>query len=254
MGLKVAAAETVSDLGLLGLDMDVLFVMTGGGRIERVNSPDGEPGPRFVLAGCRAGNLARFRRDVGEAIAWDILALVKDEPPWSDPAVPPPCLPGLIRLLSREAAVGTVSRGIIYRLPNGLAWDPSANLVSGDEPAGRALLERLAREGMPRVLADAGFLDVGDFWPPWCAALVGGDVAAVAFAARLGPLAAEVGVYTLAGHRGRGLAAAVTARWSSLPELADRRLFYSTQTTNRSSQRVAQRLSLARLGATLALT
>jgi hypothetical protein len=246
--------KPISDLELLALDLDASFLMTASGRIDKVNSPEREPAPRCVLAGCRTGNLVRLRHDVGEATARDIAALLKDQPPWFDPAAAPPCLPGLIRLLSREAPVATVSRGVIYTLSHGLRSPaPSATLVCGDEPERRTLLERLAREGMPQGAVDAGFRGVGDFWPPWCAALEGGDIAAVAFAARLGASAAEVGVYTLPDYRGRALAAAVTARWSSLAELADRRLFYSTQVTNRSSQRVAERLGLARLGASLAL-
>jgi hypothetical protein len=40
------------------------------------------------------------------------------------------------------------------------------------------------------------------------------------------------------------LAAAVTAKWASLAELAGRELFYSTAVANASSQRVAARLGL----------
>ncbi|HLZ83307.1 MAG TPA: GNAT family N-acetyltransferase [Caulobacteraceae bacterium] len=243
-----------SGLALLAVDLDVLFVTSPSGRIVRVNSPDGEAGPRLVLAGCCSGNLLRLRGDVGDAAARDIAALVADEPPWRDAAEAPPCLPGLIRLLSREARVTHVSRGIPYVLPNGLHWETPATTIAGDEAEGRDLLGRLAREGASTALAEAGFRSVADFWAPWCAALQGGEIAAIAFAARLGPRAAEVGVYTLSGFRGRGLAAAVTARWSSLAALAGRRLFYSTQITNRASQRVAGRLGLRTLGATLAVT
>ncbi|MFC7327966.1 GNAT family N-acetyltransferase [Marinactinospora rubrisoli] len=50
------------------------------------------------------------------------------------------------------------------------------------------------------------------------------------------------------GHRGRGHAASVTAHWAT--EFAEdrRRLFYSTSAENTSSQRVAARLGLRRLG------
>lgn len=241
------------DLGLLALDLDVSFVMSASGRIARVNSPDGEPGPRAVLAGCRSGNLVRLRHDVDEATAREIAGRVNDGPPWFDPSAPPRCLPDLVRLLSRQAPVSTINRGIIYILPNGLRYAAEVSIVSGEEPSGRRWLERLARDGAPRALLDAGFKGVDDFWTPWCVALDGGEIAATAFAARLGALGAEVGVYTFQGFRGRGLAAAVTARWSSLAGLAGRRLFYSTETTNHSSQRVAARLGLARLGASLAV-
>jgi hypothetical protein len=246
--------RAVDELALLATDLDALFVMSVSGRIARVNSRDGEPGPRVVLAGCRSGNLVRLRHDVGEPTARDITALVRSEPPWSDPASRPGCLPTLASLLSREAPVVTVSRGIIYVLPRSLRYPTELSIVSGEEAAGRRWLERLAREGAPQALRDAGFKGVGDFWAPWCVALDGEEVAATAFAARLGTFGAEVGVYTFQGFRGRGFAAAVTARWSSLAELADRRLFYGTQTTNRSSQRVVERLGLARLGASLSVT
>lgn len=242
------------DLALLALDLDASFVMSPSGRIAGVNSPDGEPGPRFVLVGCRTGNLARLRHDVGEATAREIAALVEDEPPWFDPTARLLCLAALTALLSREAPVVSVVPGIVYALPIGLRYESSTRIVSADEREGRDLVKRLGREGMPRRLVDAGFLDVGDLWPPWCAAVEGGEIAAVAFAARLGAFAAEVGVYTFDGFRGRGLAAAVTARWSSLASLGERRLLYSTQTANRSSQRVAERLSLERLGASLSVT
>jgi GNAT superfamily N-acetyltransferase len=243
----------MDELALLAVDLDASFVMSTSGRIARVNSPDGEPAPRAVLAGCGSGNLVRVRHDVGEPTARDIIALVGSEPPWSDPASPPGCLAALVSLLSREAPVEKVTRGIIYRLPRGLQRPAEIQIVSGEEAEGRRWLERLAREGTPQVLQDAGFKSVGDFWAPWCVALEGGEIAATAFAARLGRVGAEVGVYTFPGYRGRGFAAAVTTHWSSLAELADRRLFYSTQTTNLSSQRVAERLGLARLGASLSI-
>ena len=251
---KGVGLTPLDDLALLTIDLDVLFVMSTSGRIARVNSPDGEPGPRAVVAGCRDGNLVRLRHDVGEPTARHITALVHSEPPWSDPASPPGCLAALVSLLSREAPVESVSRGIIYLLPPGLRRPAGVQIVSGDEPEGRRLLERIACEGTPRTLLDAGFKGVDDFWAPWCVALERGEIAATAFAARLGTFGAEVGVYTFPSFRGRGLAAAVTARWSSLATLADRRLFYSTQTTNRSSQRVAERLGLVRLGASLSVT
>ncbi len=241
-------------LRLLAIDLDTLFVMSPGGRIAGVNSPDGEAGPRLILAGCGAGNLARLRHDVSEATASDIAAVMEGEPPWSDSGSPPRCLSALVALLSRESPVQSVTRGIICVLPHAVRYATNVSIVSSEEAEGRRWLERLAREGTPRALRDAGFKGVDDFWAPWCVALEGGEIAATAFAARLGPLGAEVGVYTFPGFRGRGLAAAVTARWSSLACLAGRCLFYSTQTTNRSSQRVAQRLGLARLGASLSIT
>jgi GNAT superfamily N-acetyltransferase len=238
---------------LLAVDMATIFVTNGAGRIVRLNDPDRSLGPRLCLAGCLEGNLVRVRHDVSDRIAQGLLALVQAELPWFDPDVEPRCLRDLLDLLSAGASAPIVTTSVLYRLPQGLAHDAGARMVCGDTAEGEALLSRLAEHGMPQTLLDAGFLGVGDFWPPWCVALVGEEIASLAFAARLGERGAEVGVYSFPGFRGRGLAAAVTARWSSLEALAGRELFYSTQTTNRSSQRVAERLGLVRIGARLSV-
>ena len=60
---------------------------------------------------------------------------------------------------------------------------------------------------------------------------------------------AEAGVWTDPAFRGRGLASAVTAAWAGVLAPTGRHLFYSTSADNRSSQAVARRLGLRRLGA-----
>jgi predicted GNAT family acetyltransferase len=79
----------------------------------------------------------------------------------------------------------------------------------------------------------------------------GHDIVSLAFAVRLGEEGAELGVNTLPAHRGRGLAAAVTAGWSCIPGLQQRPLFYATHRDNLSSQRVIARLGLPFLGVRL---
>lgn len=83
---------------------------------------------------------------------------------------------------------------------------------------------------------------------PW--AMVTGDaqVIAICHSARLTERGAEAGVWTDPDHRGQGHAAAVTAAWASLLAGSGRALFYSTSSTNTSSQRVAARLNLRPIG------
>ena len=116
------------------------------------------------------------------------------------------------------------------------------------------MLAQLADRGLPQSMLDAGFRGIGDFWEPWCVALADGEIASIAFAARLGPVGAEAGVYTFPGFRAQGFAAAVTASWSSLPSLDGRALFYSTARSNRSSRRVAARLGLRLIGASVRIS
>jgi RimJ/RimL family protein N-acetyltransferase len=146
------------------------------------------------------------------------------------------------------------SLGVIYELPNDLEYEPDAPLIDSESDKGERLYAYLSIHGMPSGLSDMGFRDVSDFWAPWCVALHDGQVASVAFAARLSKSGAEIGVTTAPAFRGRGYAAAAAARWSRLQSLQSRALFYSTDQTNGSSRRVAARLGLRFLGASLRLS
>jgi hypothetical protein len=241
------AAET-DDLRLLRVDIDTMFVMSASGRIERENDPDRSPGPRLFFAGCPFGNIARVRYDVDDRVAQSVLDLVAKAPPWRDPDVLPGCVEKIVELLAGGQPAETVVAHLIYKLPNGLRHEHPAPIVRGDSPEGRQMLGRLADRGMPDYMVDAGFKDPRDFWEPWSVALDGAEIASIAFAARLSAIGAEVGVYTFPKYRGRGFAAAVTASWASLDSLNQRALFYSTARSNRSSQRVAARLGLRRIG------
>jgi hypothetical protein len=224
-----------------------MFVLSEAGRILRENDPDRSDGPRFAMLGCTEGNLAFARQDMAEAHA--LVRLAERAPPWFDEALPT-CAAEVAR---RLAPVASVDVSLVFGLPHhGPADDP--RIVRSDTTAGERLLHDLQDGGVPGHLVEAGFLGVGDFWPPWCAVIEDGDIAALAFAARLGDAAAEVGVYTFPRWRGRGLAALATAAWSALEGLRDRQLFYTTAVTNRSSRQVAARLGLEHLGMGLRIT
>ena len=236
------------DLRLLQVDIDTMFVMSALGRIERENDPDCSPGPRLFFAGSPFGNIARVRYDLDDREAHSVLDVAAKEPPWRDPDALPGCVEKIVELLSGDQPAETVVAHLVYKLPNGLRHEHSARIVRGDSPEGQAMLARLSERGMPDYMVDAGFKDTRDFWEPWCVALDGGEIASIAFAARLGDLGAEVGVYTFPKYRGSGFAAAITASWASLKSLNQRALFYSTAKSNGSSQHVAARLGLRRIG------
>ena len=239
------------DLRLLNLDAETTFVISGLDRIVRENDPDCSPGPRVFFSGCPLGNIARVRRDVEDQIARSVLAIAAKESPWRDPGVLPKCVGKIVELLSCSQPVKTITPALIYRLPNGLKYEHPAVIVRGDSVEGERMLARLADRGLPQSMLDAGFKGVGDFWEPWCVALEGDEIASIAFAARLGDAGAGTGVYTFPKFRARGFAAAVTASWSSMASLNSRALFYSLQKSNRSSQRVAARLGLRLIGASV---
>jgi hypothetical protein len=241
------SASTAGDLRLLEVDIDTMFVMSATGRIERENDPDRSSGPRVFFVGCPFGNLTRVRYDVDDDVAMRILEVAAKEPPWRDPDAMPACAEKIVELLSAGQPTA-ISPALIYRLPNGSRYEHPAPIVRGDSDEGRQMLARLAERGMPDYMQTAGFKGAGDFWEPWCVALDTGEIAAMAFAARLRVSGAELGVYTFPKYRGRGLAAAVTAAWSSMSSLNRHALFYSTSKSNRSSQRVTARLGLRLIG------
>lgn len=233
---------------LLALDAAAMFVLDGVGRIVRENDPDRSDGPRLAVLGCAQGNLALARHDVGAADA--LIRIAEAAAPWFDAETLPACADELIARLS---PVEAVSASLIFGLPHHApANDP--RIVRGDTATGARLLADFERGGVPAHLVEAGFVSRADFWAPWCAILEDGEIAAMAFAARLGDAAAEIGVYTFPSWRGHGLAAMATAAWSGMPALRDRQLFYSTLTTNAASRRVAARLGLPHIGMGLRIT
>src|SRR5262249_20166810 len=118
---------------------------------------------------------------------------------------------------------------------------------------GQKLVSTFTTQGLPSALTKLGFQDVSELWAPWCAALDDGEIVSLAFAARLSKDGADLGLVTLPTHRGKGYGAAVTAGWTGLSSLTDRNLFYSTDQTNVSSQRVISRLGLRFIGCTFLL-
>jgi hypothetical protein len=244
----------MSDSELLSIQYRTLFLTSRSGRIERENDPDHSSGPRLWLAGCTLGNVGGVRCDVADGIAGEIGALLASEPPFVTRNSPPIHLDSYIELLSRGATAPTSNLGLIYQLPNGLQYESGATLITSDSDEGQRLQTLLSNHGLPDQLVKLGFGNVSDLWLPWCMALQDGQLVSVAFAARLSQAGACLGVVTVPAFRGKRYAAAVTAEWSRLPSLRSRALFYGTDQSNASSQRVVARLGLRFLGASLRLT
>jgi RimJ/RimL family protein N-acetyltransferase len=232
---------------LLALQAHTLFEISPRLRLVRARDPDRSPAPLLYLAGGSDGWVGYVREDVDDARAAAIDTLLRDEPPVTRPGATPRHAEAYRDILGSDPLTA-LNYGPVHRLPpHTEAKAVDAAIVCCGTPEGGALLARIERDGMPKGLFDAGFVDRRHFWPPWCVALAGEDIAAIAFCVRDGLMAREVGVYTVAEHRGRGLAAAVTAAWSALHPRHPV-LFYSTHRDNRPSQRVIARLGLPFLG------
>jgi hypothetical protein len=236
------------DIELLEVDARTLFLLSHDERIDRENDPDRSPGPAFWMAGCGSGNVLRLRTDIADEIAAKIETLAESEPPLAGVESRPQHLDRYLDMLGDGVAPMQATQELIYELPHALACKGGATLIASDSPEGQDLVQALSRRGMPEGLSSLGFRQIEDLWPPWCAAMVDGEIASLAFTTRLSAVGAELGLATAKSFRGRGLAAAATAGWTGLPVLHSRALFYSTSRTNLSSQRVVARLGLRFIG------
>jgi hypothetical protein len=243
-----------NDAELLTIQFHTAFVFERPGRMSTVNDPDRSPAPKFALFGCSSGNVYGVRADVADGVASQLMDLAASEPPFVDISEAPRHLDRYIELLSRNTLAPQTRLGLTYVLPNNNAYQHDVQLMRSDSDEGEALRAALAAQGVPPGLAEMGFVEVSEFWDPWCVALHNGEAASVAFAARLSEAGAALGLATSPEMRGRGYAAAATAGWSRIPALRSRALFYSTDRLNISSQRVVARLSLRFFGSSLELS
>ena len=184
-----------------------------------------------------------------------IQRLVDDEPPLDAPGRAPKHFDDYVALLAAEAPIEQHGTGVNYCFPSDFVYHHDADTVRSD-----ADIAELARLGLtpdrelPAPLVAIGFSTVARLWAPWCVALHDGEIASLVETVRIGPTGAEAGVNTVPELRGRGFAAAATVGWAMSPSLGGRTRFYSTSATNRSSQRVAERLGLRYIGASFSLT
>jgi RimJ/RimL family protein N-acetyltransferase len=236
----------------LRTDYRTLFRLRSDGRIECENDPDHSPGPRFWLAGCSEGNLSGVRADLSDDIAAKLQSLAASEPPFT-PSATPKHLEHYLSLLDGNGSPEHVF-GLIYELPHAHPYPSNVQLIDSEARAGRELVHSWAAGRIPEALFELGFREVTDFWAPWCAAMIDGEVGSIAFAARLADTGAELGLVTPKAFRGRGLASAATAGWSRLPALRSQTLYYSADRDNISSHRVAARLGLRLRGASLRIS
>jgi len=243
-----------SDADLLAVQFRTGFRFDRAGRMLATNDPDHSAAPHFTLSGCASGNLSGVRTDVSDDVASQLIALAATEPPYVDQKGAPRHTDRYRALLAQEGHRLKTSLGLTYVLPNTIAYSHDIQLIDSDSGAGHELSDTLSRMGMPAALAQMGFMNIAEFWPPWCVALHDGAIAAVAFAARLSETGAALGLATVPALRGRGYAAAATCGWAQMPALSSRALFYSTDQTNTSSQRVIARLGLRYLGSSLVLS
>lgn len=207
------------------LQLETLFLLDASGRIRSTREPHPSPGPRFALIRDSTGLAWALRADVPDALAQEVGDLVREEPLAQDPRADP-------RHAERYAALlgGRPDAGPAFTFPHHLT-----------APKGVVSIDRLT--ALNRHFHGWTADEVPDR-APICAVTEGDAAISVCFCARFSEAAAEAGVETAEGFRGRGLAPLVTTAWAAAIQAAGRLPLYSTSWSNSQSLAVARKLGL----------
>lgn len=193
-------------------------------------------GPHLVFARTNDGPLVAHGIDVPESLVGPLEELLTRAPNSE--------LSEAQELIERALGPTTVTDGPTYVVPTATSYPATAEIITSEQ-ASDAPLRASRPDNWPteewRMLL-AGRLG------PWAMAVRGSRVIAIAHTPASSAHGAEAGAWTDPEFRGEGHAAAVTAAWAGVSVWGDRTLFYSTTSDNHSSQRVAQRLGLRRIG------
>jgi RimJ/RimL family protein N-acetyltransferase len=202
-------------------------------------------GRGVTIRTAREGHLLLVGSEVPEALVPRLTEAAERLTAPSAPDQRPPLLDACREILERWSGPLTVAHGPYYVFEPDVRAETDAALVRSDSVD----VERVRRLNPGHWPPQEWDELVAGEHGPWAMALVGGQVAAICHSPlRLSERAAECGVWTHPDHRGRGLAAAVTAAWADILHPSGRYLFYATDAQNYSSQRVAARLGLRPIG------
>jgi RimJ/RimL family protein N-acetyltransferase len=189
------------------------------------------PAPRFTIGRAGGGHTARFGATLPHVTVRELQRLIDRLAPVDNLRFPDTALDTLRELLGGPESGG----GPVHRFP---AVISSSSGVIRLTEANRDL----ARETFAWLYREFAH------WQPCFGVIEDGAIVSACYSSRIGPRAAEAGVDTLAGFRGRGYAAAVTIAWGSEIRAMGRIPIYSTGWSNLASQGVARRVGLELFG------
>jgi RimJ/RimL family protein N-acetyltransferase len=230
-----------SDLELLQMQADVLYVHDANQKLLRINESDADdPAPRFLLSRCVAGNIWRVRHDLPNDLAAELARLVADEPIVNDLHEQPSHLASYTELLQSHSAINETYSGPAYYLPQ---LEPSAITVT------------ITPENVSLLQAHFPYtMKTSNERSPVVVVVDKGAAVAACYAARSTTQAAEAGVHTLETYRGRGYAAEMVRSWAQAVRAAGKLPLYSTWWENTASQAVAAKLGAVLYGANFSVT
>lgn len=216
------------------IQLQTMFVLDGQGRITSTREPCPSRGPVFFLVRSLTACAWAVRADVPRAVATELEALARHEPPATNLHAPPVHAgqyTALVAAAYQARSPIRESSGPAFRFPDSIAAPAQIELVEDEK-----LLERNFRGWVPGEIA-AGR-------SPVLALMQEGYPVSICFSARRSVVAAEAGVDTADAYRGRGFGARVVAAWALAIRASGRIPLYSTSWSNAASLALAHKLRL----------
>jgi len=223
------------------IHLDALFTRNAGGRLLRVNEPDGREAPRFFLGRTREGNEWRFRADLPEDLVEALEAACREEAPGQEFLAPPYGGSRYEELLARSAPIRHRWAGPAYVFARELT--PPVGAI----PVTEANVD-LLRPHLDGWCPDALLRQ------PAMMVLDEDRAVSLCCSVRQSVLALEAGVETAPEFRGRGLATGVVTAWADAVRRLGLLPLYSTSWLNSASLALAETLGLQRYGTDLHFT
>lgn len=207
------------------LHLATLYETDDSGRLTTTREPAKQPAPKFVLVRSVTTSVWGIRADIPDALAEELAALARTEPPLADPHAMP-------MHVERYRALGTTEWfGPAFEFPE-LVTSSDEIVLLEDE---RALNVNFRGWVPGEIAAGCG---------PVMGIVVDGHPVSICFCARRSDVAAEAGVDTAPAYRGREYAGRVTSAWAFAMRASGRIPLYSTSWTNTTSLAVARKLGL----------
>lgn len=231
----------ISDLKLIEIQVETLFIYDENRRLQYLNEPEKSPAPRFFLGLTKKGNIWRFRYDLPEKVISMLDELASSEPIPADLWKKPINFEAFRDVLQAHQEIQKVWLGPAYRFPEDIKRPTNVVRVTQENAE---LLRFGFADAIPHL----------ELSQPCIAVIEKGRAVSICLSVRISSQAHEAGVETLEAYRSRGYATNVVAGWAMSVRELGRIPLYSTSWDNVASQGVARKLGLILYGVDLHFT
>ena len=228
----------MTDLELMNIHAEVLFIHDNSHRIVSLNRPDRSPAPRFFLGRTGEGNIWRFRNDLPKNTLVKLDRLAAAEPVSRKLDENSVYFHDYLMILAADTRSPGTWSGPAFRFPRHYGVKRSQKRIVEIQKHNAHYLEK----GYPDMIGEL------DLRKPVFALVEAGVAVSICCSARATEKAAEAGIETLEQSRGRGYAPEVASMWAEKIRESGRIPLFSTSWSNRASMRVAGKLHLKQYG------